>query len=605
MAKTNWQMNEVVQPADLNQIGQEINGLVGDVGNMSTVPTTAKTAAGAIAELFTNVSDGKTVVAAAITDKGVPTVASDTFAVMADHIGAIPVGPDTSDATATVVDILTSKTAYGATGTRLTGTMPNRGGMSLTPRMEDVEIPVGYHDGTGKVIGDPDLIPSNVKAGVNIFGVNGKAEVIDTTEITGSAAMPAHILTGRAGFVNGARVAGNMANQGAMNTTATLQNQQVAIPAGYHNGSGKVTVSISNLTATNIANGVNVGGIVGTGPAYSVGGKIPINKVGGFSATTKQVLNLSSDLIYYQRTAAIPGFLLCSSAVTNTNILNKINITTGTVIGTCTLPGTITYVTTDPVCENAYILCGVIAKVRISDMTLMWSVSHGGSSFPDSVILGVDGNIYPVWQGGGSNSSYRIERYNNSNGAATYITSRSYDDGLPIASNADQAGNVYVTEGNGRITKYNSSGTQIAQTYIAGSRIYSIVYVDTNSLYIYQRRNGSGTQYYFMSIYSSSSLSLIHELQQPNTGFEMHDQLKDSLTISRYGSGAGSVLVNVFSSTSFNFYPFYLNTSISSFINYNSSIQRGSNGMIVIIPYIAGSGATVPVYFVQPEIQLY
>ena len=46
---------------------------------------------GALDELFTSVSNGKTI-ASAITDKGVTTLATDTFAVMADNIGEIEGG---------------------------------------------------------------------------------------------------------------------------------------------------------------------------------------------------------------------------------------------------------------------------------------------------------------------------------------------------------------------------------------------------------------------------------------------------------------------------------------------------------------------------------
>lgn len=45
---------------------------------------------GAIDEVFQSVSDGKTLIAAAITDKGVPTAATDSFAVMAGNIIDIP-----------------------------------------------------------------------------------------------------------------------------------------------------------------------------------------------------------------------------------------------------------------------------------------------------------------------------------------------------------------------------------------------------------------------------------------------------------------------------------------------------------------------------------
>jgi len=47
---------------------------------------------GALSELFTSVSDGKTLIAAAITDKGVSTSASDTFGTMATNIGSISSG---------------------------------------------------------------------------------------------------------------------------------------------------------------------------------------------------------------------------------------------------------------------------------------------------------------------------------------------------------------------------------------------------------------------------------------------------------------------------------------------------------------------------------
>jgi hypothetical protein len=41
----------------------------------------------AIDELFTDVSEGKTLIATAVTDKGVETAATDSFSTMADKIG--------------------------------------------------------------------------------------------------------------------------------------------------------------------------------------------------------------------------------------------------------------------------------------------------------------------------------------------------------------------------------------------------------------------------------------------------------------------------------------------------------------------------------------
>lgn len=85
---------------------------------------------------------------------------------------------DTSDDTATASEILATKTAH-ARGTTLTGTMPNNGAVTGTITAVDGEytIPVGYHDGSGKVsissTEQSKLIAENIRQGVTILGVEG------------------------------------------------------------------------------------------------------------------------------------------------------------------------------------------------------------------------------------------------------------------------------------------------------------------------------------------------------------------------------------------------------------------------------------------------
>lgn len=69
-------------------------------------------------------------------------------------------------------DVLSGKTFTNDNGEQ-TGTMPNNGAITITPTTTDQVIPAGYHNGSGKVVGDPDLTPENIKRGVNIFGVTG------------------------------------------------------------------------------------------------------------------------------------------------------------------------------------------------------------------------------------------------------------------------------------------------------------------------------------------------------------------------------------------------------------------------------------------------
>ncbi|WP_239613957.1 hypothetical protein [Cohnella mopanensis] len=162
-------------PRDFNALATAIDTVVGD---MSAVPTTAKNAAGAIAELHAEVlaakqsaSNGKIAVAAAITGKGVPTAAGDTFAKMATNIGAIPVGPDTSDATAVAGDLRAGKTAYGPSG-KVMGNVPVQAGGNVVPGASDIVKPAGIYDTAITVKGVP-VDPSKVLAGTTIAGTAG------------------------------------------------------------------------------------------------------------------------------------------------------------------------------------------------------------------------------------------------------------------------------------------------------------------------------------------------------------------------------------------------------------------------------------------------
>ena len=84
---------------------------------------------------------------------------------------------DTQDATVAVAEILEGKTAY-ARGSKLTGTMPNKGAVSGTIATKDAyTIPMGFHDGSGTVSIDATesakLIAGNIKKGISILGVEG------------------------------------------------------------------------------------------------------------------------------------------------------------------------------------------------------------------------------------------------------------------------------------------------------------------------------------------------------------------------------------------------------------------------------------------------
>ena len=88
---------------------------------------------------------------------------------------------NSQDATVKVAEILDGKTAY-ARGTKLSGTMPNNGSVTLTinKTTDEISIAQGYHDGSGKAVLSSTevakIIGSNIRQGISILGVTGTLE---------------------------------------------------------------------------------------------------------------------------------------------------------------------------------------------------------------------------------------------------------------------------------------------------------------------------------------------------------------------------------------------------------------------------------------------
>ena len=115
---------------------------------------------------------------------------------------------DTSDADATAGNILSGKTAY-VNGTKITGSIASKTSSDLSANVLTVTAPAGYYgSAASKTCSDQNLVSSNIKNGITIFGVSGATNVVDTT-IASSWAAQAQILNGYKAYVNGSLVTGN------------------------------------------------------------------------------------------------------------------------------------------------------------------------------------------------------------------------------------------------------------------------------------------------------------------------------------------------------------------------------------------------------------
>lgn len=102
----------------------------------------------------------------------------------------------------------------------------------------------------------------HLKSGQRVAGTSTKDS--DTTDANAAAS---EILSGKTAYVNKNKITGSMTNNGAVTGTISTKAQEYTVPAGYHDGTGKVGISSTEqakIIAANIKSGIEILGVTGT-----------------------------------------------------------------------------------------------------------------------------------------------------------------------------------------------------------------------------------------------------------------------------------------------------------------------------------------------------
>ena len=186
---------------------------------------------------------------------------------------------DVSNVDAVAGDVLSGKTIVIADGTEVEGTMPNRGAISktldATTGNQSYTVPTGYHNGSGTVsitLEQKSATPSTSSqtvtptSGKVLSQVTVNAIPDNFADTTDDDAVAANLLSGKKAHSynsstgKAVAITGSMTNNGAVSKTldATTSNQSYTVPAGYHNGSGTVSITLEEKNATPTTSSQNI-----------------------------------------------------------------------------------------------------------------------------------------------------------------------------------------------------------------------------------------------------------------------------------------------------------------------------------------------------------
>jgi hypothetical protein len=142
-------------------------------------------------------------------------------------------------------------------------TLSAAGGVTITPQTLSAAndtVAAGLYEATTLRAVDADLATANIKSGITIFGIAGKAEVVDTT-IAADFVIAGRMKTGDKAYTNGSLITGD--------GTKTLSAANSTVTAGYYAATTLEAVD-TDLATINIKAGVTIFGKTGSATVVDV-----------------------------------------------------------------------------------------------------------------------------------------------------------------------------------------------------------------------------------------------------------------------------------------------------------------------------------------------
>lgn len=296
------------------------------------------------------------------------------------------------------------------------------GGVKVKPEEEKTVTPSASQQivspSTGKVLskvtvnGDADLISENIKAGINIFGVDGKSSVVDTEDATAAAG---NILSGKTAYVDGSKLTGNIPSKSAATYTPGTIDQSIAV--GQYLSGEQIIKGDANLTEENIKRGVSIFGTRGIVDEV----EFADDGLGTFYAKPTEGEN------------PVP--------------MNVFEI------------------------ETYYVEDTVKQPEKLWDFTT-WAGSDEYNNIDSDVAVDKDGNVYSYANPRYNNDYHGILVKASSDGELIWSKNAFYGENESVVTDKD--GNVYFNQGTGRVVKCAPDGTKIWDVSQGSGHSYSL-----------------------------------------------------------------------------------------------------------------------------------